>query len=191
MPAVPPAAHTWLAGDDATSTNMQTLSALLNFLRGGTATGAPTFRAVLSSAAPSASLACANNAIVTCLPNIVYEDSDSAYNPSTGIYTAKTPGLWLFNGQVSWASNSTGVRQAYLVASDLAGAGGPIAGISHELSAALDVNGRCAATLLTRLAVNDTVRLTCYQSSGISLGYQYPPSATQPGVAMQAVWMSA
>jgi len=190
MATVPPVAHTWLAGDDATSTNLQTLTALLNFLRGGSATAAPTFRAFLSSAAGGAALAAANGTS-TCLPNVVSEDSDSAYNPTTGIYTVKTPGLWLFNGAVSFTGNATGVRQAWLTASDLASTGGPTFGTSPLTSAAVDSAGRAAATLLTRLSVNDTVRLQCYQSSGISLGYVYPPSSTLPGVAMQAAWLGA
>ena len=188
MAVLPPAAHTWLAGDDATSTNMQTLTALLNLLRGGTATAAPTFRAVLTAAGTSLTAA---NGTSTCLPNVVNEDSDSAYNPATGIYTVKTPGLWLFTGTVQWASNTTGVRQGYLAASDVAGGGGPVYGNSPLISAAVDGGGRCAVTLLTRLAVNDTVRLQGYQNSGASLGYLYPPSGTFPGVAIQGVWMSA
>jgi len=185
MATVPPVAHTWSAGDDATSTNLQTLTDVINFLRGGTPTARPTLRALLTSAGTTA---LANGATAAIPLNAVLEDSDGAYNPASGVYTVKTPGLWLVTGQVAFAGNTTGVRQAFIVAG---GTASPIVGLATELAASVDANGRCNATLLTRFAANDTFNLSGFQNSGGVLGLNTAPSLSQPGVALQAVWMSA
>jgi len=165
---------------------MQTLTAPINFLLGGTPTARPTLRALLTSAGTTT---LANGSTTTVPLNSVLEDSDGGYNPTTGVYTVKTPGLWLVTSQMSFAGNTTGVRLATLLAGGAPPS--PMVGLSPEIAASIDANGRVAATLLTRLAVNDTFALQGFQNSGAALGLTTAPSAGLPGVALQAVWMSA
>jgi hypothetical protein len=95
------------------------------------------------------------------------EDNDGMFNPGDAKVTIKTPGRWLFTYMVPFGINPTGSRYAGLLRN-----GSAIAFEVHRLyvgaaggSQSTDLS---TATIL-RCALNDTIQLTAYQSSGGAL----------------------
>jgi hypothetical protein len=89
-------------------------------------------------------------------------DSDSG-RTSTTVYTCKTAGLWLITGWVNWTGNTTGVREVQIAVN------GTAQRDSQMPTSSVTGFHASTVTLITPLAVNDTVKLQASQTSGGSL----------------------
>lgn len=95
-------------------------------------------------------------------------DTDSMFAPTSTNITIKTAGIYLITAMMSFASNATGVRITLVEKNATAAGNGTF--LVRDIRGA--VNGDATfLTLVTQssLAVNDTLRLTVYQSSGGAL----------------------
>jgi hypothetical protein len=153
-----PSPHAWVAGDDATSANLQSMTAGLNFLLGGPPGAKPSFRMVATS-----TQWIANATTTTLIYGQVNEDNDSGCNAAAGEYTVRTAGLWLFTVAVAFASSTLGgSRHLYAI-----GSGAMNPATAHiAIGPAADPTGRLSTSLLARCAVNDTISAQVWQDTG-------------------------
>ena len=162
-----PSPWSWTAGDDATAARMQSLTTGILFNLGGAAGRKPTF-AAYNATGPSV----ATGTYTSLKMDTILEDTDSAYNASTGIYTAVTPGFYLFVATTKWATSTAGARFILINST------GSLTAAVDDVTAGSDGLGRVGATIITRLAVGQTVSLQAYQSSGGALSLTAGAGAT-------------
>ena len=100
---------------------------------------------------------------------VVDEDTDSGYNPATGLYTVARPGLWDLSASIQWSGNATGVRSVGMLSSNAqfpspGWTGFDLANSDPSLAARMTfaLNG-------VRLNKGDTVNVQVYQNSGSTL----------------------
>jgi hypothetical protein len=136
----------------------------MNFLLGGGANRRPSLLLHVNSP-----VSIPNAANTTVKWDTVDEDTDAGYSAATGIYTIQTAGLWLFSAYLTWAANGTGERTGSI---NQAGSLNVTIGDSTLLAASDPGNaGRATVQGITRCAVNDTIQLPVFQSSGGALNF--------------------
>jgi hypothetical protein len=150
--------HTWVAGDDATSGNLQSLTQALLELQ------APALFRLQQTVAQSVPN--------TTATGITFDaedfDLDGGHNPVTNNsrYTAQTAGYYLFGGAVAIAGNVTGQRLARFAIN-----GGPIAGTQFGFVTVPNAGAMIMTATPTPIlmAVGDFVELQLSQTSGGAL----------------------
>lgn len=100
-----------------------------------------------------------NNIEATVLFNNEVLDNSNSYDTSTGVYTAATAGIYLVDASIAFPPNSTGNRIIKLQKNDTDNHAQVLPGVAAN-SAYLNL---CCSI---RVAVNDTLRIRAYQSSG-------------------------
>ncbi|MDP9102189.1 MAG: hypothetical protein M3N21_08610 [Actinomycetota bacterium] len=154
MPLPGSAPHTWVANDDATSGNLQSMTAWLDFLRNRSLT---VLRQTVQQSIPNASWTALNW-------DTVGIDVDTLHTGTSSQLIPPIPGWWALVADAATASNATGQRGLRPVknGSALFGRdfGPPASGFSTGLHYAceIDFNGS-----------TDYVEVQVYQSSGGAL----------------------
>jgi hypothetical protein len=110
--------HAWTAGDDATSTALQTLTDSITQLQGGTPTASGTVLDFFSAAQATAQTGLTASTFVSLTFDTTSELVDAAAGHSTvtnnSRYIGKTAGWYEVSGMVSFATNTTGRRYGAL-----------------------------------------------------------------------------
>lgn len=161
-----PTPHTWTAGDDATSVNLQTVTdAALYLLGSATSTGAKKPLCVLRQ---SVAQSLANNAFTSITFDVEDVDYDNGHSTSsnTSRYTAQTAGWYLASGAVSFTGNATGGRLVQLAVNGSAVNGTEVGFGTVPNSGHLEL---VTAAKLVYLNVNDYLELQAWQTSGAGL----------------------
>jgi hypothetical protein len=107
-----PSAHDWTAGDDATSTALETLTDAANYALGRVTSGGsrkPLFVGTLSVAQ---TLTSSVEAGLLLDSEVIDNDNGHSTVTNTTRYTGQTPGWYLAFCGVQFASNVNGLRQA-------------------------------------------------------------------------------
>jgi hypothetical protein len=105
---------------------------------------------------------CTNGADTTVIFQQEDTDTDSQYNPATGVFTCSKAGLWLFTAALTFASNATGVRTIKLINSNSLE--------SHSSAAAPTANtGDVSTAMAMLMAVGQTIQVKAFQNSGGAL----------------------
>lgn len=95
-------------------------------------------------------------------------DTDTMFAPTSTDVTIKTAGLYLLTLQMSYASNATGDRITVIEKNATAAGNGTFLARTIQDTVTSDATF-LSVVAQARLAVNDTIRATVYQSSGGSL----------------------
>lgn len=133
--------HAWTAGDDATSTALQTLTDSITQLQGGTPTASGTildmYRAVQATAQTGLT--------ASTFMSITFDTTSEVYDDAAGHstvtnnsrYIGKTAGRYEVSGVVGFAANATGRRyvQALLNGAIINGTSAGVPAMSSGLSA--------------------------------------------------------
>lgn len=170
-----PNPHTWVAGDDATSGNLQTLTDAINFLK-----DPPRCHAYKSAAVQT--LTTAVVAGVTFDLEEVDTDTIHSIVTNTSRFTIVTAGRYRFFGQVTFASNATGTRAVGLYKNGTGTA--PIAATRLAPANGATHIQQVADEIL--LGVGDYIELGAIQTSGGNLDVQTGSGTT----FLHAVWVS-
>lgn len=170
-----PNPHAWVAGDDATSGNLQTLTDAINFLK-----DPPRCHAFQNSAQSPAS---GTSFVAVTLDSETGEvDTDAMHSTvtNTSRFTAVTAGRYRFIGQVAFTNNATGIRAAGLRKNGTT----VFAEQTHASAGTVTHYEQVVDEVL--LSVGDYVELVCWQTSGGALALVTGAVAT----FMHAVWAS-
>ena len=168
-----PNPHTWTAGDDATSTFLQTLTSAINFL-----TDPPRCHAYHNSAQ---TLTTATFTSVTLDSEEVDTDGIHSTVTNTSRFTAVTAGRYLFIGQISYAAGATGYRLARL----LKNGGATPAAYNYALNIGASAMGIQVVDEIL-LGVGDYVELQGWHNQGANLALIAGAGAT----FLHAKWVS-
>jgi hypothetical protein len=149
-----PAPHTWTAGDDATSTNLQSLTSAINFL-----TNPPRCKAYAGAAQ---TLTTAVAAAVAFNQEEIDNDAMHSTVTNNSRLTVVTAGRYRVRGQVTFVSNSTSYRTADLRATGTLFAAQAVQA-ANGTATKLQVEGEWVAS------VGDYFELYATQASGGNL----------------------
>lgn len=180
-----PVPHTWVAGDDATSTVMQTLTDAILYLLGSTTSGGSR-RPVAQprqSVAQSLATSAAWTALLFDTEDVDYDNGHSTAT-NTDRYTAATTGWHAVGGGASYVGNATGLRGVRYSVNGTATNGSTVL-----LPAVTGSAFVCAArSMLIYLNAGDILRAEGFQSSGGALSTVISGSDSQPLLSVE--WRS-
>jgi hypothetical protein len=92
-------------------------------------------------------------------------DTHSAFNATTGVFTAPIAGYYEVKSLISFDGNATGIRYSYVEQN-----GSGVAAVLNRQTANANGNYMPGSTTL-RLNAGDTIRLVSFQDSGGNLAY--------------------
>ena len=165
-----PAPHAWVAGDYATSTFLQSLTDGINFL----------LVAQCAKLAQTTTQSIASGTTTTMINMTSVYDTDTMVSGSGLV--VRTPGLWLIEGEVTWAANTTGYRTAGIAIN-----GVDFKRVAKDTNTTAALETSLQVTLTVRLALNDTINLRGLQTSAAALGTVV---TTQEATAFSATRLS-
>lgn len=180
-----PTPHTWTAGDDATSTYLQTLTdaslyVLGSATSGGSRKGLARLRQTVAQTLTTATF----TAINFDTEDVDYDAAHSTVT-NTSRYTAQTAGYYLVSGIAGFVGNATGARYTAIYVN-----GSPINGTEQGFTTVPNADTLQIPTpgTLVYLNAGDYVQLVAYQSSGGNLNTHVAAAAFQP--IMNVLWVS-
>ena len=112
-----------------------------------------------------------HNVITVIIGTQITMEGGLSLNVTTGEVTVPMDGLYLFTGWVSFLTNATGVRYAYIMRN-----GSRIVRVGNQPTSAGFVS--IVASKMIRLAAGDKMTFQVYQTSGAALDVEGPNNAT-------------
>lgn len=179
-----PTPHTWTAGDDATSTILQTVTdadlyALGSATSGGSRKGLARLRQTVAQTLTTA----VGAAVLFDTEDVDYDAAHSTIT-NTSRYTAQTAGYYLVSGTCGFVGNATGIRRIWFTVNGTAVNGSEVGFGAVPNAGALEIT---APATLVYLSVSDYLELYAYQSSGGNLNTE----VSSPVFPMMSVlWVS-
>lgn len=179
-----PTPHTWTAGDDATSTALQTVTDGDLYALGSATSGGSRKPLARLNQTAAQTLADATGAAVNFDTEVVDYDAGHSTTTNTSRYTAQTAGYYMVSGAVGFVGNATGSRLAWLAVNGTAVNGSEVG------FGTVPNNGHVEITVpatLVYLNSGDYVQLFAYQTSGGNLN-TFLSGVIQP--IMLVLWVS-
>lgn len=163
-----PSPHAWIAGDDATSTYLQTLTDGILFALGSATSGSS--RRPRVQARQTVGQSIPNSTITAVLFDIEDRDYETAGTHSTvtntSRFTAATAGVYKFGGLLTYGTGTTGVRYGFWGLNGTAQPGTQAGASGITCSGFYTVNLPDWEVFLN---VGDYVEMLAQQSSGAAL----------------------
>lgn len=156
-----PSVYSPVAGDDATQGRVLTWADALNFLLGSTTSGGSRRAVCVLQQGVAQSLPNSTSTAITFDSETVDYDNGHSTVTATDTYTVQTTGWYLISGTAAFASNATGVRQAWIAKN---GTAIPGAFAQNNAAAATPTPVPVAATI-EFFNAGDTIKLFGWQNS--------------------------